>query len=96
MGQFSYQCKECGASLKNNKDDVVLFHIVNGERVQKIEGTYDGYGRAGCEDWKEDWNEIVYQEFEMDESYGIAGYHSKCYHGQRPRTQSKHDNNQGW
>jgi len=95
MGQFSYICKECNKPIKNNQDDVILFHIFEGKVKEKIFGTYDGYGRAGCSEFSEQWEEIVHQEFDMDENYGVAAVHVDCYR-EDPTTCSEHDPDQGW
>lgn len=95
MGQFSYKCKCCKKPIKNNRDNVVMFYLVNGKAKEMQIGLYDGYGRANG-DWNTNWQKIVDHDFSKNTKNGIACYHVECFNGKIPITRSQKDPNQGW
>ena len=68
-----------------------------------MKGRYNSYGAVftkslkKSKEWKKmDWSDIVDLHFDGDEANGIAAWHTKCYDGSVPTTQSEDDPNQGW
>jgi hypothetical protein len=82
----------------------------NGTIIEAKRGHYDNYGACIPENkwddfevghsgeyWQSDiWTKLVEMHFNNKKDTGFVIYHEKCYKGQRPKTISKDDPNQGW
>lgn len=101
MGFFSYMCKECGESIKNNGPDgepVRLVLLEAGRPVEEMIGRYDGYGRVfGYTEWLyKDWHDLVNMHFSNDKHEGFAAVHLACDKGNNFNTVSEDDPDQGY
>ena len=105
MGCFSWKCQECGEAIQSSSfigDHCKLFLLKEGKVIESMTGQYDSYGcvlKRGSDEsvmWKMDWSDICDLDFNENDGDGIAAFHTKCYKGIEPETQSEYDPDQGW
>jgi hypothetical protein len=94
MGCFSYICKNCGKSIKED-EGVKLFVLQEGKLMEEMEGNYSMYGDVNNQEWENDFDDILNLHWSRHRDDGIAAIHSKCWNGVVPTTRSEDDPKQG-
>ncbi len=101
MGMFSFICPCCNKGIRAEgriRNRVALHLIKDGEIVESLRGSYDGYGRTEESEWSLDWGDVCDIMFEENEKSGIMAFHEECEPDVLPeiKYESEHDPSQGF